>query len=70
MWSQYNKFYRQSKGTVEDFFNEKNRQIFSFPNITPKDIQCHTSILDLWRLDAHKKFIHIYFKTKELRDLL
>ena len=70
MWSQYNKFYKLCRGTVDEFYFEKNKQIFSTPNQKPEDIQSHTSILDLWRLDIHKKFIHIYFKQKELRDFL
>lgn len=70
MWAQYNKFYRQTKGTVEEFYNEKNRQIRMWPGATSQDVQCHESILDLWRLDKKKKFMHIYFKTKELRDFL
>ena len=70
MWSQYNKFYKLYRGTVDEFYFEKNKQIFSTPNQKPEDIQSHASILDLWRLDIHKKFIHIYFKQKELRDFL
>lgn len=70
MWAQYNKFNHQTKGTVKEFYYEKNRQIFSNPYISPGDIQSHASILDLWRLDAHKKFMHLYFKTKELRNFL
>jgi len=70
MWSQYNKFYRIYRGTVDEFYSEKNKQIFSTFNQSPEDIQCHTGILDLWRLDAHKKFMHIYFKQKELRNFL
>lgn len=70
MWSQYNKFYKLYRGTVDEFYFEKNKQIFSTPNQKPEDIQSHASILDLWQLDTHKKFIHIYFKQKELRDFL
>lgn len=69
MWSQYKQYYRLSKGSVEDFFKEKNQQILTTP-ASPLDIQSWASILDLWRLDAHQKFIHIYFKQKELRDYL
>ena len=69
MWSQYKQYYRLSKGSVEDFFKEKNQQILTTP-ASPLDIQCWASILDLWRLDAHQKFNHIYFKQKELRDFL
>ena len=70
MWTQYNKFYRQTKGSVDEFYKEKDRQIRTWVGISQQDIQCHESILDLWRLDAKKKFIHIYFRTKELRDFL
>ena len=70
MWSQYNKFYKIYRGTVEEFYSEKNKQIFFAPNQKPEDVQCHKSILDLWHLDTDKKFIHIYFKQKELRDFL
>lgn len=69
MWSQYNKFYRQSRGSLENFFKEKNRQIYT-TSFSYDDIQCHTSILDLWYLDTVKKFTHLYFKNKELRDFL
>lgn len=70
MWAQYRKYHRLYKGSVEDFYKVKNNQIFTTPGATPLNIQSWISILDLWRLDAHKKFIHIYFKDKELRDYL
>lgn len=70
MWEQYKKYHRLYKGTVEDFFKVKNNQILTTYDASPLDIQSWTSILDLWRLDAHQKFIHIYFKDKELRDYL
>ena len=70
MWAQYKKYHRIYKGSIEDFFKVKNNQILTSYDASPLDIQSWTSILDLWRLDAHKKFIHIYFKDKELRDYL
>ena len=63
MWSQYNKFYRICRGTVDEFYSEKNKQIFSTFNQRSEDIQCHTSILDLWRLDAHKN-LFTYISNK------
>lgn len=65
MWSQYNK----SKKTPEEFFHEKNRQIYAY-SFSSNDLQCRVSILDLWHLDTVKKFTHIYFKDKELRNFL
>lgn len=70
MWNQYKQFYKVYKGSVEDFFQMKNKQILTTPNQLPEDMQSHASILDLWYLDANKKFTHIYFKNKELRNFL
>ena len=70
MWSQYKQYYRLYKGNVEDFKKEKNNQIITSYDASPLDKQSWISILDLWHLDAHKKFLHIYFKDKELRDYL
>lgn len=70
MWNQYKQFYKVYKSSVEDFFQMKNKQILTTPNQLPEDMQSHASILDLWYLDANKKFTHIYFKNKELRNFL
>ena len=70
MWNQYKQFYKVYKSSVEDFFQMKNKQILTTSNQLPEDMQSHASILDLWYLDANKKFTHIYFKNKELRNFL
>ena len=70
MWNQYKQFYKVYKRSVEDFFQMKNKQILTTSNQLPEDMQSHASILDLWYLDANKKFTHIYFKNKELRNFL
>ena len=70
MWNQYKQFYKVYKSSVEDFFQMKNKQILTTSNQLPEDLQSHASILDLWYLDANKKFTHIYFKNKELRNFL
>lgn len=70
MWEQYKKFYRQTHKTTDDFFAEKKCQIIYALNQPLEDVRTHMIILDLWRLDTNKKFMHVYFKTKELRDFL
>ncbi len=70
MWSQYKQYYRLYKGSTEEFFYFRNNEIIQSRSSDPEDIQSWTNILDLWRLDTQKRFIHIYFKQKELRDFL
>jgi len=70
IWSQYNSFYRETKCSPKQFYTEKNRQILSSQYLPSEQLQIETNILDLWRLDVSKEFIHIYFKTKELKSFL
>ncbi len=70
MWNQYNTFYKQARGTPKQFYLEKNRQILSSQYLPPEKLQIETNILDLWRLDVSRKFIHLYFQTNELKRFL
>lgn len=39
MWNQYKQYYRLYKGTVEDFFREKNNQILTSYDASTVKIQ-------------------------------
>lgn len=70
IWNQYNSYYRQASGSPKQFFIEKNQQILRSQYLPPESLQIEINILDLWRLDVSKEFVHIYFKTKDLKTFL
>jgi hypothetical protein len=70
IWNQYNSFYNQTKGTPKQFYSEKNNQILSSQFLPHEKLQIETNILDLWKLDVSKEFIHLYFQTNELKRFL
>lgn len=70
MWEQYNNFFRQKKGTPDDFYKDMVNLISKDPFISKEKKIVNLSALDLWRVEVHKKFTHIFFTTGELRDFL
>lgn len=69
-WSEYARNYRNNKETTLQFFQRKNKYILTNPNLAPNKRQIEAFILDLWASDANKKFLHLYFIDKSLRDFL
>jgi hypothetical protein len=70
IWNQYNSFYRQTRGSPKEFYTEKNQQILRSQYLPAESLQIETNILDLWKLDVSNEFVHIYFKTKDLKIFL
>lgn len=66
-WELYLEYYKHNKGTIEQFANQKIKEISINPLMDWKKRQLHSFLWNLWYSDASKKLQHLFFADSSLK---